>query len=202
MNCPICDNFGVSTLIKNNYRILKCVGCNHFYTELKISPEAINEIYSNNYFFGGGDGYSEYTLERNSLIKRGEYYANKISRFVKPGNVLDVGAASGFILKGFENLGWKGTGIDPNHSMVEYGRNILGLDIQQGTLEAVDLNLKYDLIIMIQVIAHLFDLNSSMKNVSNFLKSGGYVLIETWNSNSITAKLFGKYWYEFSPQAL
>jgi len=113
--------------------------------------------------------------------------------------MLDVGAAAGFILKGFENLGWKGIGIEPNASMIKYGKEILNLELIQGTLETVQLNNEFDLIIMVQVIAHLFDLHSSLTNINNLLKKDGLVLIETWNSSSITAKLFGKHWHEFSP---
>ena len=59
------------------------------------------------------------------LIKRGEYYPNKMDKFMSPGQVLDIGAAAGFILKGVENKGWLGTGIEPNNSMVEYGKILL-----------------------------------------------------------------------------
>ena len=70
--------------------------------------------------------------------------------------------------------------------MVDYGKNNLKIDLRQGTLETVNLDSKFDLIIMIQVIAHLFDLNRSLKNASDFLKPGGYVLIETWNRRSLS----------------
>lgn len=40
------------------------------------------------------------------LIKRGEYFANKINKHINTGKVLDIGSAAGFILKGFENRGW------------------------------------------------------------------------------------------------
>ena len=84
--------------------------------------------YSDDYFFKGGAGYSDYTLEKDMLIKRGEYYADKISKYLVAGKVLDVGAAAGFLLKGFENKGWEGTGIEPNHSMVEYGNSVMGCE--------------------------------------------------------------------------
>ena len=199
MNCTLCGNSSVSAFKVNDYNILKCTSCNHYFTQLKISTEEVKNIYSDNYFFGGGDGYPDYTLEKDMLIRKGEYYSKKIEKFIKSGKVLDIGCASGFIIKGFENKGWKATGIEPNASMSEYGRDLLGLDIRQGTIEEVKLTEKYDLILMIQVIAHLFDLNASMKNVYKHLKPGGYLLIETWNRSSLTAALFGKLWHEYSP---
>ena len=199
MNCQICGGLSSLALNKNDYRILKCKSCNHYFTELIISPEKVNEIYSDSYFYDGGDGYSDYTLEGEMLVQRGEYYARKVGKYIIPGKVLDVGAAAGFILKGFENMGWQGTGIEPNAKMVEYGRKNLGIDLRQGTLETVKPTSKLDLIVMIQVIAHLFDLKTSIENASDALKPGGYVLIETWNRSSLTAKLFGRNWHEYSP---
>jgi len=199
MNCQICGSAASLTFNKNNYSILECKSCKHYFTELTVTTDLVHKIYSDRYFYGGGDGYSDYTLEGEMLVHRGEYYARKIRKFISSGKVLDVGAAAGFILRGFENMGWQGIGIEPNSKMVEYGKFNLGIDLRQGTFETVKLDSKFDLVIMIQVIAHLFDLNRSIKNAFDFLKPGGYVLIETWNRSSITAKLFGSYWHEYSP---
>ena len=199
MQCQICGGAGTLAFLKNNYRIVQCTNCSHYYTDVKVASEIVNEIYSDSYFYDGGSGYSDYTLEEEMLISRGEYYARKILKFIKPGNVLDVGAAAGFILKGFENIGWHGIGIEPNERMVEYGVKKFGIDLRRGTLETINLDSKVDLVVMIQVIAHLFDLNQSIKNAYDYLNPGGYILIETWNRNSFAARLFGSNWHEYSP---
>ncbi|MGH2563532.1 MAG: class I SAM-dependent methyltransferase, partial [Ginsengibacter sp.] len=110
-----------------------------------------------------------------------------------------IGAAAGFLLKGFENKGWRGTGIEPNNSMVEYGKNEMGVNIKIGTIETVELEDKFDLVILVQVMAHIYDLHSSIKKIYNLLNPDGSVLIETWNKDSITARMFGKNWHEYSP---
>jgi 2-polyprenyl-3-methyl-5-hydroxy-6-metoxy-1,4-benzoquinol methylase len=200
MNCTVCDfETAKVSLVKNGYNVLGCKRCGHKFTDLHLSSDEAEEIYSDDYFFGGKAGYPDYTLEMDLLIKRGEYYAKKIGKFINKGKVLDIGAAAGFILKGFQNMGWDGVGVEPNEKMCIYGRENLGIDLRQGTIETIQLDLKFDLIIMIQVIAHLFDLKRSITNAGHLLKPQGYLLVETWNSSSLTAKLFGKYWHEFSP---
>lgn len=200
MNCPVCNRDNTELkFIKNGFHILICLNCNHVFTDFKPTENEVQEIYSDAYFYNGGTGYDDYTLEKDMLIKRGAYYAGKMKKFINSGKVLDVGAAAGFILKGFENSGWQGTGIEPNCSMAEYGKNKVGVNIKQGTIESVELEGKFDLAIMIQVIAHIYDLHNSIKRIFNFLKSSGYVLIETWNKDSLTAKVFGKNWHEYSP---
>ena len=187
------------SFLKNDYRILHCFHCDHLFTDLQLTTENVDAIYSDDYFFDGGAGYDDYTLQKDMLIKRGEYYADKMSKYMIPGRVLDIGSAAGFILKGFENKGWQGTGVEPNNFMVEYGKNIVGVDIKKGTIETVELEEKFDLIILIQVVAHLYDLETSISRISAFLNPGGHVLIETWNKDSFTARIFGKNWHEYSP---
>jgi len=200
MNCTICNSENtVAKFFVNNYGIIRCCDCNHFFTDYKPTPLEVTQIYSDDYFYKGGAGYADYTTERSMLIKRGEYYADKMSLYMKPGKVLDIGAAAGFLLKGFENKSWSGTGIEPNKLMVNYGKNNLGVDLIQGTIETIELNEKFDLIIIIQVIAHLYDLKNSINKLSHLLKPNGQVLIETWDKDSFTAKIFGKHWHEFSP---
>jgi SAM-dependent methyltransferase len=118
---------------------------------------------------------------------------------MKPGTLLDVGAAAGFLMKGFENKGWKVFGVEPNCSMAGYGKNNLGLDIRVGTVEESGLNIMVDLVLLIQVIAHLYDLDRSMDSINSILKTDGYVLIETWDKDSYLARLFGRRWHEYSP---
>ena len=200
MNCTVCEsNNNEVSFLKNEYRILNCTDCNHFFTDFAVSPEKLDAIYSDDYFFGGGVGYNDYILQEGMLTRRGEYYAAKIGRYMVTGKVLDIGSAAGFILKGFENKGWKGTGIEPNAFMAEYGRTVVGVNVKQGTLENVELRDKFDLIILIQVVAHISNMKSSIDIMSEYLKPGGHILIETWNRDSITAKIFGKHWHEFSP---
>lgn len=200
MNCTICNSNKIEfRFLKNEFRILNCRNCNHVFTDFKPTAKEVEEIYSDDYFLKGGTGYDDYTLEKGMLIKRGEYYAHKMNKFIEPGKVLDIGAAAGFLLKGFENKGWHGTGIEPNNTMVEYGKKVIGVDIKKGIIETLELEDKFDLAILIQVIAHIYDLPGSMKRIHNFLKPNGHVLIETWNKDSFTARVFGKNWHEYSP---
>ena len=59
----------------------------------------------------------------------------QLKKYLAPGLALDVGCAAGFILKGLQDSGWNGIGIEPDLMMAEYGRNQLGLNIIQSTLE-------------------------------------------------------------------
>ena len=168
MNCTLCHNNNTETkFLKNGYRILSCNTCNHLFTDFEPTDEDVHQIYSDDYFFKGGAGYEDYTLEKNMLIKRGSYYAAQI-RNISLSETFDVGSAAGFILKGFENSGWERMGIEPNQQMVEYGKNVVGVNIKQGTIETVELEGGFDLVVLIHVVAHIYDLHNALKKYITF----------------------------------
>ncbi len=171
----------------------------------------MEDIYGDDYFVGGGAGYDDYFAEGEMLIRHGRRYAKILARHAQPGTVLDVGAAAGFILRGPIEAGWRGQGLEPNRTMVAYGLSDVGVNINCGTLEDmaqsnltddVSSRESYDLISMIQVVAHFYDLDRAFRCASSLTRPGGLWLIETWNRSSLTARLLGRWWHEYSPPSV
>lgn len=189
-------------MIKNGYAINECATCGHRFTKIEHADSHVDKVYSDDYFFAGKDGYPNYMEEKDILYAYGVRYAKIISKHTQPGRVLDAGCAAGFILKGFRDSGWQCQGIEPNDTMAGYGRKELNLDITTGSLENFISDQQFDLVNMIQVIGHFYDIDKVMKNVSGLLKPGGLLLIESWNMKSFIAKLLGKHWHEYSPPSV
>ncbi|MDP4283526.1 MAG: class I SAM-dependent methyltransferase [Bacteroidota bacterium] len=208
MNVKICKSFLNCTeektllLIKKGYPIKECKKCGHRFTQIKDVDNHLNEVYSDKYFFQGKDGYPDYMKEKDLLYKSGINYANILSKYTQPGEVLDVGSAAGFILKGLEKSGWRCHGIEPNDTMATYGRDELKLDIQTCGLENYQSEKKFDLVNMIQVIGSLYDLDKSLLIISNLLNKNGLVMVESWDMNSLAARIMGKYWHEYCPPSV
>ena len=201
MNCRVCGRATRFAFSQRGYRILECPHCLH--RMAGIQSIEVGQLYSDDYFFGGKGEYADYLAEKSLLVGRGAYYSDVVSRFIeKPGKMLDIGSAAGFLLKGFVDGGWQGTGVEPNEKMADYGRIHLGLKIYSGTIESFASRCqeeKYDLISLIQVIAHFLDPERALRSCAGLLCSGGYLLIETWDWRSMTAKLFGRRWHEYNP---
>jgi SAM-dependent methyltransferase len=105
-------------------------------------------------------------------------------------------------MKGFEDASWKVNGIEPNNTMAAYGRENLNLDIQTGSFENFTTTNKFDLITMIQVIGHFYDIDKALLQIKSLLKKDGLVLVESWNKDSLVAKMMGKNWHEYSPPSV
>ena len=189
-------------LIKNGQTIFECKKCGHRFLEIEDYENHVSQVYSDEYFFEGGQGYPNYLDQKGILLKYGKNYAKMLSKYRKPGKVLDVGCAAGFILKGYEESGWDCYGLEPNGTMVEYGRNNLHLNITKGDLESYKTDVRFDLISLIQVIGHLHDLDKSLDLIRNLLNNEGNVIVESWDMNSLGAKIMGKHWHEYSPPSV
>lgn len=184
---------------KHGFEIKECKKCGYRYTDIDASQNQVTDVYSDDYFFKGQSGYPNYLEEKDILLEAGKKYAKIVEKYAPVGKVLDVGSAAGFILKGFESMGWDCQGVEPNDTMASYGRNNLKLNITTGSLEEFDSASKYDLISIIEVIGSFYDLDSAMKAVVRYIKEDGLVLVESWDRKSRTARFFGKSWHEYCP---
>lgn len=202
MFCPLCGSSAQTVFTIQQAPIADCSECSHRFYKATHCANTVTEIFDDNYFTGGGAGYSDYASEKEMLIERGRMYAKKLEGITHPGRILDVGAACGFLLKGFVDAGWNGIGIEPNRSMAAMARSEVGQNVLPGTLENAQFEERFDLISMIQVVGHLFDPAMAFRRAYDLLNDEGLLLIETWDRTSISARIFGKRWHEYSPPSV
>ena len=203
MKCPLCQSESKFAFKAKGFNLLDCLECSHRFAEISADEKHVAEVYDDSYFNGGGAGYSDYLIESKMLRKRGAMYAKKLENFSsEKGKVLDIGAAAGFILQGFTDEGWSGSGLEPNKGIAKTGITENGLDIMQGSIESFETDEKFNLISMIQVVAHFYNPRKAFENAFKLLDENGLLLIESWNRESFSAKLFGENWHEYSPPSV
>ena len=203
MLCPLCDGDSVPAFEKDGHEIRDCASCDHRFTRPVAPAEThVRSIYSDDYFTRGGAGYADYVAEEKLLRRRGHWYAKLLSKHTKPGSILDVGAAAGFILQGFVDSGWTGNGVEPNDTMASVARSRLGLEVWTGMMEHLADDLQFDAVSMIQVLPHFIEPRRAIQVVAKILRPGGLLLVETWNRKSWTARILGKSWHEYSPPSV
>jgi len=91
------------------------------------------------------------------LQRRGRRYGALLSRYAPYGLVLDIGSAAGFIAAGMRDTGLAVTALEPNKRMASYVSDSLRLPTRNDALENLDVVGAYDVVSMIQVVAHFFD---------------------------------------------
>ncbi len=55
---------------------------------------------------------------------------------------------------------------------------------------------------MIQVVANFHEPRKAFQNAADLLEPNGFLLVETWNRASLTARIFGRNWHEYSPPSV
>ena len=200
--CGLCGGRGVPLFEAHGCAILGCTECRHRFAFPSEASDHVARVYGDDYFFGGGAGYADYLREAGLLRERGAAYARLLRQRLGFGSVLDVGAAAGFVLEGFLSEGWTGRGVEPNARMCTIANERLGPLVDAGTLETHETVDRFDLVSMIQVVAHFPDPRQALSRAARLTRPGGYWLIETWDRDSWTARAFGRHWHEYSPPSV
>jgi SAM-dependent methyltransferase len=200
--CPVCGALTVLRFTMESTPIRGCGSCGHGFADYQADGRHLSTIYGDDYFSATGPGYLDYLSEAELLRKKGRRYGAIIGHYAPHGRVLDVGSAAGFIAAGMRDTGLAVTGLEPNGRMASYAREALGLPTLNETLENLGGVAAYDVVSMIQVVAHFVDPRRAFAAAARATRPGGYWLIEGWKADSIVACTFGRRWHVYSPPSV
>jgi SAM-dependent methyltransferase len=120
-----------------------------------------------------------------------------IERHAPGGRLLDVGCGHGLLLDEARRRGFECSGVELSRSAAAYARDVLGLDVTEGTLDAV--TGRYDVIVLADVIEHLDDPAAALRTCASLLAEGGALCVVTPDPASPTARLAGPRWWGLVP---
>ena len=86
--------------------------------------------------------------------------------------------------------------------MTAHANDLELIPTTNGSLETFQTDQKFDLVLLVQVIAHLEDPAKILMKIGSLLNPGGHLLIETWNSQSLTARTLKTHWHEYNPPSV
>ena len=98
---------------------------------------------------------------------------------------LDIGSSSGEFVYLMHTLGFQAKGIEPHAGYTTYARDMLGIDVNNVTLQdglAAEAAGSFDLISMFHVLEHLPEPISALRSVGEKLKPEGQLYIEVPNA--------------------
>jgi 2-polyprenyl-3-methyl-5-hydroxy-6-metoxy-1,4-benzoquinol methylase len=177
------------------WRIVRCHDCSVEYPNPRPSEESIRSYYANQL------EPSDWEVENYvDIPQRGRdswaHFAKLLTALRgKPGSLLEVGCAAGWLLEGARKGGWKVKGIEASPKFQKYASSVLKLPVELGTLESADLNGEiFDVVVMTDVIEHLIDPVSDLQRVRNLMAPDGYLVLATCDIGSLCARFWGLNW--------
>ena len=121
--------------------------------------------------------------------------------FVEDGALLEVGCGSGMYLDLMRALGWKHVvGVDFSEKAVRQARDVLGLDVRLGELQAVGLESQaFDAVSVSHTLEHVADPVAFLGEIRRVMRPGGRLAVVVPNLESLCARRFGACWVGLDP---
>lgn len=128
----------------------------------------------------------------------------------KSGRALEIGCGSGWMMKALHDQGWQVIGLERNKDEAEFASAATGLQILSCSIDEIKQS-EYDLILLFNVLEHMRDPRTVIRQCSRLLKENGTIIIGTHNFTSWQARITGQYWISldvprhfthFSPRSL
>jgi ubiquinone/menaquinone biosynthesis C-methylase UbiE len=127
------------------------------------------------------------------------------------GNLLEVGAGTGYFAETMLKAGWNVTALEPDSGAREIARQRAGLNLLPSDQLFELPSAHFDVITLWHVLEHVHDLSSYLNNFHRLLRKEGYLIIAVPNYTSADAKHYGTHWaaydvprhlYHFSPDSM
>jgi 2-polyprenyl-3-methyl-5-hydroxy-6-metoxy-1,4-benzoquinol methylase len=171
-------------------QIVQCNHCELVYANPQWPPEDLVAAYT-------AVEDETYVKEREGRELTFEKHLNDLEKFTGPANgrsLLDVGAYIGVFVEIAQAHGWLAEGIEPSAWAVANARD-RDLPIQQGTQQdLVNVHKKFDVVTMWDVIEHVTDPISELRQAYQLLKPEGWIAVHTMDIDSVTARILGGRW--------
>ena len=164
---------------EQRFPLVECRACGMRFLGVQPSPVALAAFYDAVYFE------SEYRCGRTLASSfdeeafRGETggLLDAFAALGASGRLLDVGCASGWLLKHAASRGWQAQGVEIAPDAVAHAR-AQGLDVFQGDLLAARFPAaRFDLVYMGDVLEHTLDCRAVVVEVARILKPGGLLYL-------------------------
>ncbi len=96
--CPACGETQRKRLfVKDGWPIGRCAACTLVYVDASLDREAIDQIYSRDYY--EGTAFADYLGERHERLESARDRVRRLGSVVPGGRLLDLGCAMGFFLE-------------------------------------------------------------------------------------------------------
>ncbi len=213
--CPFCKSknlepvFQVKDFTVSNemYSIIHCDNCRFRFTQDIPDLESIGKYYK-------AESYVSHTDSKKGIINKLYHTARKIMLNKKykhirnitrlsSGNLLDIGAGTGYFANHMQQKGFTVTGIEIDSDARQMAKNNFGLELKPNTFVYELPEKQFDIVTMWHVLEHIHDLDGYMQQISKTLKDDGTIVFALPNYTSFDGKHYNNLWAGYdSPRHL
>jgi SAM-dependent methyltransferase len=178
---------------EETFQYVQCAACGLIYLDPRPDARALLGYYPNDY-----EAYQ--TLDQLGSVARWRrlhalgLLRRFVTRYVKAGRLLDVGCATGEFLQEMRGRGWQVGGIELSAQAAAIAHEVYHLEVFTGSIASFDASSAYDVVTLWDVLEHLASPRAGLKQIHQWLRPGGHVILSVPNLESWDARLFGRWW--------
>lgn len=182
---------------EDTFTYVRCNDCEHFYLNPRPAIDQLSLMYPANYgtFSNRFQGRANILARIKTLVNR-KRLKNVLAVLPTGGRILDVGCGNGELLIALREArpDLELFGLDWHFpSTTRQALESKGIQLIESALETAELPpVPFDLIILLQLIEHLWEPEKSLSQLIAALSDGGRLLIETPNTDGWDRKLFSE----------
>jgi len=200
--CPLCgsEQRQFTFRLHEPYAVARCEPCGLHYLYPRLTEAAMQDVYrQSSYYEGGTSGYADtsYTAQESALratFKR--LLGNLARRGLTGGDLLDLGCGYGYLLDEARSFFDQRVGTDFSSQAAEIAR-ATGAEVFIGGIEQLPPERKFDCVVAIQVIEHIYEPLSFVRRIASHAKPGSHILLATPDIGGVLRKLMGRRWPSF-----
>ena len=207
--CPLCE-VDDGKIVTNHqtkqalfYEFKKCNKCSLIYPYPRPNRNIIEGTCTDDRFSEVTKSKLKYTEQlkkidsKASFLVRGmkrvwsnvsfHYSYQEFKKYARKGyKVLNIGAGTGTMTQELLKKGCIVEAVELNPYRAKYLRENIGIKVYEGTFESADLQQSsYDMVVLSQVLMHLFSLKNTFQKIKYVLRPGGIIVSSQMNFNSI-----------------
>lgn len=200
--CPGCGSnrrdFPFS--LHDPYRVACCEACGLHYLYPRLTEAAMQDVYrESSYYAGGACGYADASYSAQETALRATFKRllhNLAKRGLTGGDLLEVGCGYGYLLDEARSFFGRRVGTDFSSQAAEIAR-ATGAEVFVGGVEQVPPDRKFSCVIATQVIEHVYQPLTFIKQVASHTKPSGYIVVATPDIGGVLRKTMGRRWPSF-----
>ena len=200
--CPLCQSENRETLYSKFgvHDVVRCADCDMYYLYPRLTEAAITQFYEqDSYYEGGESGYSDTGYSDQERALRATFkkmIENLEKRGLTGGSLLEIGCGFGFLLE--EAKPYFSYRVGTEFSSEGVRQSALRADAAYaGGVESVPTEDKFDCIISLQVIEHVYDPLDFVQKLAAHTNPGGTIVLGTPDIGGMLKRVMGRRWASF-----
>ena len=194
--CKVCESTAGYERVHG--QLEQCRSCG-FITFRDYTPDALAEIYTDDYF--AGKEYPDYVGQQDALRRSMRRHLAQMARYhPRRGSLLEVGSAYGLFLDEARAEYGEVAGVDICESPTAYAREQLNLNVSCADFLGLDFGARrFDVVCLWDTVEHLSAPEAYLEKAARLLNPGGMVFLTTGDITSFNARLRGANWRQIHP---